>query len=487
MVSLTPEALDGFLRANWREPRSLRKLEQPDPYPVECLPPLVRDAVVEVTGYLQAPRAMVAGCALAAISAAVQTTFSVRRDSVLKGPASLYVLTVAESGERKSTVDNLFMAPLREWQVRQEQVAKIAMAEHLNDLREWQEADDRDEADKPTPPRVPRMLRGDDTAEALAKAIAEYPVAAVMSAEAGVILGSFSMSSDSVTRTLAQANTMWDGGPLDQARISRERIRVDQMRVTMGLQVQPGVLERFREKTGGLGRAIGYFARFLLSHPESTVGSRYYQSPPDGTPKLAAFQSRIAELLLVEAQFDENDQLVSHYLPLSREAHATWVLFHDEVEERTNPDHEYAGIRDVASKAAENAARIACCLHVFVNGGQAEIGPEIMRKSCALMRWYLDEADRFTQRHGAPAEIGDAETLEGWLVGHHKKLAREGAADTLCVNMVRQLGPNRLRVRARADAALQLLQDHGRLRVQKGQGTKTEYIQIAPQVLAEWS
>src|SRR5687768_1406767 len=95
------------------KPRSLGETHVAAPYPVDALPPLIRDAVEEVSGYVQAPVALIAASALAAVSTAVQTRFSVQRDAALSGPSTLYLLTVAESGERKSTVDKLFTGPIR--------------------------------------------------------------------------------------------------------------------------------------------------------------------------------------------------------------------------------------------------------------------------------------------------------------------------------------------------------------------------------------
>ncbi len=488
MAKLDAASIDAMMNSasTWK-PRTLRKLLARDQFPVELLPSIIRSAVSEATAYIQAPSAMVAGCALSAVSGAVQTRFAVRRDAQLAGPATLFVLTIADSGERKSTVDRLLMKPLRDWEAVQAKAAEALMADHLNELRDWEKQEDRDENERPRPPRVPRMLRSDDTPEALARALAEYPLAIVASAEAGVIFGSHGMSPDSVTRNLAQANAMWDGGPIDQGRISRDRIRIEEMRVSMGLQVQPAVLERFVDKTGGLARGIGYFSRFLLSQPETTQGSRYYRPAPADMPGLNAFHARLSALLELPASFDAFDRLEAHYVPLARAAHDVWVLFHDEVEEQMNPDYEYAEVRDVASKAAENAARLACCFHVFAHDPFTEIGPDIMRKACGVMRWYLAEAVRFGSKHSETEEVRDAEMLEEWLVTYHKKLAREKAAGTLTVNMARQLGPNRLRSRQRLDSALELLQDHGRVRVQRGEGSKSRYIQIAPQVVGEWS
>lgn len=503
MVDLSAKAMDDFVTNSipWN-PQPLRRYERAEAYPVERFPPLIADAIREVADYVQAPVALVAGCALSAISTAVQSRYSVQRDPELRGPASLYILTVAESGERKSTIDKLFMKAIRKWEAEQAKAAEPVLAEYKATLEAWEiegrriRAEVRDgmnngpfnpivahELNKPQPPRIPRMVRLDDTPEALALALAAYPIAAVISAEAGVIFGSHGMNADTVQRNLAQANAMWDGGPIDQDRISRERIRVEEVRVTMGLQVQPAVLENFIQRTSGLARGIGYLARFLFSRPESTQGSRFYAPPPADMPALNAFHARVKVLLTTPAEFDIHDQLDPQYLALSSDAHKVWFRFHDEVEEQMGGDDVFSGIRDVASKAAENAARLACCLHVAETGGKAPIPEMTMVDACALMRWYLDEAVRFSRAHDLTEEVRLAEMLEEWLV---RQVRAKKNAD-ITVNMARQKGPNALRVRQKMDAAVELLEDHGRIRIIKPTGTKKRYIMVAPQVIREWS
>jgi hypothetical protein len=66
------------------------------PYPLDALPVFLRDAVKEVQGFVQAPAALVACSALAALSLAAQGLVNVRRDAQLVGPVSLYLLSVAE-------------------------------------------------------------------------------------------------------------------------------------------------------------------------------------------------------------------------------------------------------------------------------------------------------------------------------------------------------------------------------------------------------
>lgn len=69
---------------------------------------------------VEAPAALIASSALAAASLATQTEFNVERDVGLDGPISLYFITIAESGERKSAVDRLFFKAAREFENAQE-------------------------------------------------------------------------------------------------------------------------------------------------------------------------------------------------------------------------------------------------------------------------------------------------------------------------------------------------------------------------------
>src|SRR6056297_3710837 len=91
-------------------------------YPVQSLGPL-RAAVEAVQGITQAPVAIPAQSALAVASLAVQGF----ADVVTLGgprPLSLYALTIAQSGERKSACDAPLMAALRDHEKEQAQAQR---------------------------------------------------------------------------------------------------------------------------------------------------------------------------------------------------------------------------------------------------------------------------------------------------------------------------------------------------------------------------
>lgn len=82
-------------------------------YPVDAFPRIVREAIDEMHINVKAPVSLIATSALAAMSTTAQEMIMVKSPSGGQPkPVSLYLFVIAESGERKSTVDNRFCAPL---------------------------------------------------------------------------------------------------------------------------------------------------------------------------------------------------------------------------------------------------------------------------------------------------------------------------------------------------------------------------------------
>ena len=60
-----------------------------------------------------------ASSALGALSLTGQAYVDVKRAEGLTGPTSLFLLTIADSGERKSTCDKFFTEPIRNYERQQ--------------------------------------------------------------------------------------------------------------------------------------------------------------------------------------------------------------------------------------------------------------------------------------------------------------------------------------------------------------------------------
>ncbi len=471
----------------WQTPQPLVESVEPLPYPLDALPETIRNAVEEVQQFTKAPLEMVASSALGALSTVGQSHIDVVRSSRLKGPCSLFVLIIADSGERKSTVDGLFSQPIAEYARQQAEAAKPDLDAYRADIDSWESkrrgilskiqqnvksgksnADLEQqlrglESTKPEPPRVPKILMGDETPENLAWTLAkQWPSGAVASSEAGIVLGAHGMNSDSIMRNLGQLNVLWDGGRLSIGRRTSESFEVDGVRLTVALQVQGPTLRAFFEKSGTLARGTGFLARFLVAWPQSTMGTRFYEEPPEQCPALTAFHQVLREVLNRPAPMDEAGRLEPLLVSLSPEAKVLWIRFHDVVEAELAEGGELELIKDVAAKAADNAARLAA-LFQLLESGVSQITAESFESASRVVTWHLNESRRFLGELALPEGVADALRLQEWLLGHCK---REGCS-VVPRRVVQQSGPNRLRKGRVLDAVLDELVELQRVRVIK--------------------
>ncbi len=470
----------------WPDPMPLAVKVEPEPYPIDALPETIRAAVIEVQAFTKAPIAMVASSALGALSLTIQSHADIKRADRLTGPVGLFILIFGDSGERKSTCDGFFTSAIRDYQAEQAELAKPKQAEYRAKLAAWEaqragmldaikqatkqskatgniERDlYRHEQDKPIPPRVPFLLRGDDTPENLAFVLAnDWPSAGAISAEAGAILGAHGMGKDSIMRNLALLNILWDGGTLSIGRRKSESFTVRGARLTVALQIQEATLREFFTRSGALARGTGFLARFLVAWPESTQGYRPFTEAPTSWPRLAEFNRRIAAILNQPAPIDDSGALTPPMLTLAPDAKAAWIEYHDAIEGELASGGELFDVRDVASKSADNAARVAALFQVFEHGTGGAVGLECFEGASRIAAWHLHESRRFFGELALPMELADAARLDSFLIEHcgRKRTHIVGK------NYVRQHGP--LRDGGRLDAAIRELAALDRLQLVK--------------------
>ena len=468
---------------DWPEPQPLAAKIEPEPYPIDALPEAIRAAVEEVQGFVKAPIPLVASSALAALSLACQAHMNAKRAEKLHGPVGLFLLSIADSGERKSTCDGFFTRAISDYEEAQAEAAKPELKDHKADIEAWEAKHngikekirqlakeskptaDREmalrrlEHEKPEPPRVPRLLYTDATPEALAYGLAkQWPSGGVVSAEAGVVFGSHGMGKDSVMRNLGLLNQLWDGASLTIDRRTTESFTVRGARLTVALQVQEPTLREFFTRSGTLARGTGFLARFLVAWPESTQGQRFFSEAPPNWPHLAAFNRRITAILNQPTPLDQGGALAPPLWPLDPEAKAAWVEYHDTIENELSTGRELYDVRDVASKSADNAVRLAALFQMFEGAGGA-IGLDAFEGASRITAWHLSEARRFFGELALPPELADAARLDTWLIEYCQK-ERVYVVPT---RETQRLGP--LRDKERLTTALRELEELDRLRV----------------------
>ncbi|HEY9069531.1 MAG TPA: DUF3987 domain-containing protein [Candidatus Ozemobacteraceae bacterium] len=487
----------------WGEPVPLCSRMAPEPYPLDALPLSIRAAIEEVRGWVKAPVSMVAGAALGALSVALQGHVDVKRAEGLDGPTSLFLLTFGDSGERKSTCDKAFMKPIWEYEAKQAEKAKPKIDAYRAEVAIWEakrnaaleavkksqipgkatadaEKCVRDlESNKPVKPKVPKLIYGDATQEGLAYDLASiWPSAGMISAEAGLVFGSHGMNKENIMRYLSSFNIFWDGGAIPITRRKEgASYTVEGIRLTMSLQVQEATIREFLEKSGTLARGSGFLARFLLAWPESTQGERLFTEPPAHLPQISAFHARVLELLDADLPMDDEGRLEPKTLTLSQDAKALWVKFHDAVEVQLASGGRLYDVRDVASKIADNAVRLAALFHTFERGPSGAISVDTLEGAVKIASWHLNESRRFFGEIAMPEEVSTASRLERWIL----KNCRAEETDRVTTNRVQQFGPGDLRRREKIETAVKELQERGRAQLVRDGHRK--YIVVNPAIL----
>jgi hypothetical protein len=171
---------------------------------------------------------------------------------------------------------------------------------------------------------------------------------------------------------------------------------------------------------------------------------------------LADYHRRITDLLERSRQFQDGNprELAPRLLRLQPDAREILVAFANEVERAQRPGGKLEGIRGFASKAAEQAARIAGVLTIYADPEADAVALSAMQNAIKLTIWYLREAQRLLDSGQVPEDLLLAEALRTWLVEHWTE-------DQIDVRTIVRLGPKRLRTAERTRQLFKVLEDHG--------------------------
>ncbi|NCA72744.1 MAG: DUF3987 domain-containing protein, partial [Sphingobacteriia bacterium] len=286
---VTDEDLEAFDKANgvrgWSEPEPLRApLPPAEPYPVDALGDVLGAAVWALHETVKAPVALCAQSVLAAASFAAQAHFDAAMPWGEIKPLSLAMLTVGESGERKSGVDDLVLGAAKA-QERAEMAAYTdAMMDYEAELNQWKRAaeaankrasgkdkgtkDDFRKASEevgapPQPPILPLRFVSDPTVEGLYKLLAiSQPSVALFSDEGGLLIGGHALNSDNALKTLARWCKLWDGSPYDRVRGGDGSGVLYGRRMALHQLAQPDVMTTLLSDRMANGQ--GFLARCLV-------------------------------------------------------------------------------------------------------------------------------------------------------------------------------------------------------------------------------
>jgi len=431
------------------------------PFPLWALGPILAPAAKAIAEHVQVSPALAGNSVLAAAALAVQPHADVMTLGGVR-PTSLYVLTIAASGDRKSSADAIATAPGRAHERTLEKRWTDEYAEYCAALEAYREAlkgakasaaGNPDELrrtllklsrDEPQEPRRPWLLLRDPTIQGIAKSLRAGQLAqGLFNDEAGTVLGGYSMTEEARLHTLAGYNDFWNAAPINRVRSTDdEHGTLRGRRVSMHLLAQPEAAAGLFSES--IYRGTGFLARCLIAAPESLAGSRMHSgtlAQPESDPRVRAYMDALGRLFaLAPPEDEEGGGLMPKALRLEGHALTTICDEYNRIEAAQAQAGDLAEDSEFASKAAEHACRIAGVLTMIENDYAVAIEPDAMAHAVELVRFYLCEQVRLRAASIGDQATRDAQRLLGWIA---KRVQRGEAAFTRRDAM--RLGPNSIR------------------------------------------
>lgn len=380
-----------------------------DAFPFAALGPILGDAAMAIAQDVQAPDALAGGSVLAAASLAASPLANVYMPHGQRSPLSLFVITGAASGDRKSATDAVACYAIDEMRKKQAR-------EHIKAMQRWEtENAERPKAEKIAPPAAKVLTTSNATVEGITKLLKYQSSVGVFSAEGGEMLGGHSLRDERRMSGLSFYLKAWGAESLDSLRGGEGLTVLLGRRVALHVLVQPVILSQLLADPMAQGQ--GLLARCLIAQPDTLAGSRLFRDRnPLENPAVLRFNNRIRELLEQKPRVcEEGDgyELRPADMHMTPSARAMWVEFFNQVELAQGPSGELADARPFASKAAEHAARIAGV--VAVVEGRSNIDEAQMMGGIEAAGFYLAEHLRLTGASRTDQRSGQLRALFSWM------------------------------------------------------------------------
>ncbi|HFK5688354.1 TPA: YfjI family protein [Enterobacter hormaechei subsp. steigerwaltii] len=387
---------------------------------------------------------------------------------------SLYLLLLARSGSRKSTVFKMLMEPIyrlenelkndfllkkeryeleiASWEVEFKEFKK-QYSKAIRQITGESEARNKQEEcykRKPVIPIRKYLTKNDSTSEGLRKVLAQGSASLMLgSDEAGGLFDS------NLFRNTPILNSLWGEGRIADSRASRDSYDVDDARLIMLLMMQPGLFDNFLEKQGEKARSSGWLARLLPVDMEQIP--ELICIPDAGTwtdePRLEEFFSVLTKHLQDGMRRREkNEERIC--VTFSSEAQIAWSLQSRKIHEKIKKGGELHHYDDFSARFMEHASRIAAVMQMFITPNSPVITKETLTSSFKITEFFINHLIAKVDSTRKPTR---AEKLTWYL---EDNLVRNGSYDFKRNDLIKK-GPYSIRSSESLMPTLEQLESEG--------------------------
>jgi replicative DNA helicase len=412
-----PDPADG-----WPELIPLGDGRDRPPFPLDALPAWVRAQVVQVADEMQFPADLPAMLSMTALSIVTAGRVEVHIQGTWVEGTNTYGVTAMKPGAGKSPAFKRMLGPISDWEHELCEAANVE-AEIVDTKRKiiqkaLQRAIDKGETAEALAlgdelramPEViaPRLMAEDATPERLIALIGEQGGRLALTSTEG---GPFQMM---VGRYSDKANLdvylqAWSGDDIRVDRVNRPTIIVRNPRLTIGLTVQPSVIEALADSPELQGR--GLVARFMYSIPDDWVGTRDMRRASTWDQGVEdAYGRRLLDIAHALA----GDGLPAT-LTLDADASAAFLDWRQDHEERMRDDGDLYHLREWVTKLQSTTARLAALITVAEDHRRTTISGDVMRRAITVGNYWEAHARLAHDLWGGDPTLRLARLIVGWL------------------------------------------------------------------------
>ena len=382
----------------WALPKPLQDEKPKHTLDIEMLPKVLKDYLKAVSECGQTPPEMCILPLLSVLAMCVQGKCKVKQHlNDFTHELTLYTLTIAPSGNRKSPALRYFLQPVYDYQsnyndlhelerkqraterIYLENKRKAALSGSKADLNAAK-AVDKELEDLP-PLKKLSLVITDATVEAIAQAMNEQgEKIAVLDPEGGV-LDTFAGMYNGGCANIDLLLKAYDGEFTEIRRKSSETITMRRPLLSIGLLTQPDKFQKFINNREFLSK--GFTNRFLFSIFRDNI--RY----KDNTPSIPysvkeAYSLLIRKLLSMPA----SDIVIVH----DKESQIIFHDLHEYIQDQKKPGRLFEYNPSYAEKQLANALKIAAILHLCEHEPTEPITGRTAQATSDLMTWLFNQA-----------------------------------------------------------------------------------------------
>ncbi|WP_296190120.1 MULTISPECIES: DUF3987 domain-containing protein [unclassified Psychrobacter] len=462
------------------------------PYPVEAWGKdgqVLREALTAIIYHAQVPPAMAGQCMLGALGTIIQQYINAPYalgDKFM--PASLFLLTEAESGGGKSRTVDFTHKELFSYQNDKRKEYRTLLDEWLaqkastpkKDLELWL-------LENPKPKQTILLVKSGTIQGFLDNMlIGNTTDIAWSTAEAALFLSGHSLTSDTAKSNISQICDIWSSGSFDRLLSPRydtiEQNSMNGVRFILDLQGQPPVIAPALNDEAMNGQ--GLLPRFLFAFPDNMNGKIVYNTDerldakPEQDPRLQAYWQRCRTLLDPIADSVDRDNegnIIRFNMPFKdRQARKALANYQTDKESQLCKGSKLEKYASYARRLHENASRIASILAYF--DGRRFITADDIHRASLLTDYSISERMRYTDK--PQAGDNDAQKLISWLVNYCNRQSVKQLAYSTAQSKVT---PKHLRQKHNFELIAEVLESEGYIKIITN--GRARAIQVRPELL----